>query len=131
MATRADIQAFINATRYGVDYPESVANREARLTSALDALHLGQTKEQVASARAHLEQHRSRHMSSRTAACTICCGRGSTTAPPCVKCKYSSPGSATGVPVATACVPTERVTIRCKEEAGGSLQARRAWVSGE
>lgn len=39
--TREDIQTFINATRYGVDHPTSVANRETRLENALTAMHLG------------------------------------------------------------------------------------------
>jgi len=38
--TRTDIQNFINATRYGVDNPTSVANRETRLTNALDTLQI-------------------------------------------------------------------------------------------
>lgn len=41
--SRADIQNFINATRYGVDHPTSVAHREERLETALGSLNLMST----------------------------------------------------------------------------------------
>ncbi|HEX7813694.1 peptidoglycan-binding domain-containing protein, partial [Dyella sp.] len=44
--TRTDIQNFINATKYGVENPDSVASREQRLTAALDKLNIEHTPAQ-------------------------------------------------------------------------------------
>ncbi|SKB69530.1 peptidoglycan-binding domain-containing protein [Luteibacter sp. 22Crub2.1] len=44
--SREDIQKFINATKYGVDHPTSVANREMRLEKALHGMSLAQAQGQ-------------------------------------------------------------------------------------
>lgn len=46
--SREDIQKFIDATKYGVEHPTSVANRETRLDNALNGMNLGQTQGQSA-----------------------------------------------------------------------------------